>query len=179
MNDGSPWNLSYLTNEEKIIVDEIQKIGLEGNIFAFDAWIAGRISGVYFLPAFGGKLATGEPLYYNLVTKEEVFQNTEFCIFCLTTLQITIWVPSWLAVTRLEEQINELNMSKADDYETLKNLSIQYIITARNGNNSILPSPYYAGKKNQPSTLWTLFKTLPNRFTPVKYTKNMILWKIY
>ncbi|GAH25611.1 unnamed protein product, partial [marine sediment metagenome] len=80
INSPYPWENRYLTDEEIEIIEYLQNEDINGLIFVSDPYISQRIGGVGFLPTFCEAVKFGLPLYYDIITPNYVYENTEFSL---------------------------------------------------------------------------------------------------
>ncbi len=78
VNSPYPWENRYLTDEEIEIIEYLQNEDIDGVIFVSDPYISQRIGGVGFLPTFCEAVKIGLPLFYDIITPNYVYENTEF-----------------------------------------------------------------------------------------------------
>ena len=176
INSPYPWEIRCLTDEEIEIIEFFQDEEIDGLIFTTDAFIAAKISGVGFLPAFHGRSSIGKDLWYSLINPNEVLENTEF-LFSLSNLFEQRFFRFWpkdatyyyetSPLEVLRRKIIRLNMTIEGDRALLQlGFNVQYIISVKNsidhvGNEWILIQSLYQ------SDIESIFTTI-----------NLVVWKI-
>ena len=171
-----PWENTILTNEEIEIIEFFQNEEIDGLIFTTNGAIAGRISGVGFLPTFYGRSFIGKAIWYDLITSNEVIENTEFTFSFsdLLNLRFFSYLPEYatdyyetfpLEVLRIT--IIALNMTIESDRILLRSgFNVQYIISVKN-------SIDHVGNE------WILIQSLyQSGIEPIFITTNLLVWKI-
>ncbi|GAG59083.1 unnamed protein product [marine sediment metagenome] len=158
------------------IFEFFQDEEIDGLIFTTDSFIAEKISGVGFLPTFHGRVSIGKALWYDLITSNEVIENTE-SFFSLSALIEQRFFRFWpknatyfyeaSPLEVLRRKIIRLNMTIEGDRVLLRcGFNVQYIISIKNsidhiGNEWILIQSLYQ------SDIESIFTTL-----------NLVVWKI-
>ncbi len=153
-----PWENISLSYEEIEIIEFFQNEEIDGLIFTTPSYISGRIAGVGFLPTFYGRSLIGKALWYDLVTSNEVIENTEF-IFSFSDLVRQNFFEFWpkdaidyyetSPIEVLRRNIIALNMTIESDRTLLRSgFNVQYIISEKTrinyvGNESILIQSLY------------------------------------
>lgn len=166
-----PWENRYLTEEEKDIINFLKQEEIEGIIFTINEHIAIRLTGGGFLPVFYDRSPIGPdgtPLYYNIITPEEVKNNTVFSIsgiFRLSPFGYNRTHP----IRQLYSKVRNLNVSREEHMIILKDNNIQYIISV---------NPQYYGEAYSPLKL-ELSLNADIDFMPVFSTKHFDIWNIY
>ena len=164
-----PWKNKYLNDEEIEIIEYFQNKDIDGLIFcAAGGYISIRIGGVGFLPTFSGRILIGIPLFYGVISRNYVHENTEFSLselyrFGLFTFNKTD------PIKELLNSISTLDLRVGADFEVLLSYKVQYIITVNNTFQS-------DGINN-----WPLIQSLQQSelFEPVFSTLHLLVWKIY
>ena len=176
LGNAYPWEYRYLTDEEIEIIDFFQNEEIDGLIFTTDAYVELKISGVGFLPSFLSRSYIGIPLYYGLLSPNEVRENTEF-EFSLSNLfdQRFFWfrpkTATWFWETSplevLRRKIIILNMTYQEDRVLLRSeYNVQYIISVNNT---------FSHEGNE----WVLIRSLhQSELEPVFSTQYLLVWKI-
>jgi len=168
INSPYPWENRYLTDEEIEIIEYLQNEDIDGVIFVSDPYISQRIGGVGFLPTFCEAVKFGLPLFYDIITPNYVYENTEFSLDAL--LRFTFFTFSQRdPIKELRSNIKNLDVRKGIDLEALISYNIQYIITI---NETYLP-----GGVNG----WLLVRSLKQSksFEPVFITHHLLIWKVF
>ena len=168
VNSPYPWENRYLTDEEIEIIEYLQNEDIDGVIFVSDPYISQRIGGVGFLPTFCEAVKFGLPLFYDIITPNYVYENTEFSLDAL--LRFTFFTFTQRdPIKELRSNIKNLDVRKGIDLETLISYNIQYIITI---NETYLP-----GGVNG----WLLVRSLKHSksFEPVFITHHLLIWKVF
>jgi hypothetical protein len=168
VNSPYPWENRYLTDEEIEIIEYLQNEDIDGVIFVSDPYISQRIGGVGFLPTFCEAVKFGLPLYYDIITPNYVYENTEFSLDAL--LRFTFFTFTQRdPIKELRSNIKNLDVRKGIDLEALISYNIQYIITI---NETYLP-----GGVNG----WLLVRSLKQSksFEPVFITHHLLIWKVF
>ncbi|MHA1491134.1 MAG: hypothetical protein ACTSRI_15985 [Promethearchaeota archaeon] len=171
-----PWENRYLTNEEIEIIEFFQDEEIDGLIFTTDSFLAEKISGVGFLPTFHGRVSIGKAIWYDLITPNEIIENTKF-FFSLSNLFDQRFFRFWPKDATyfyetspsevLRRKIIRLNMTIEGDRVLLRSeFNVQYIISIKNiidhiGSESILIQSLYQ------SGIESIFSTT-----------NLVIWKI-
>ena len=171
-----PWENTILTNEEIEIIEFFQNEEIEGLIFTNIGNIAGRISGYGLLPSFYGHSLAGEAIWYDIITSNEVIENTEFTFSFSDLFRLsffTYWpeyATDYYETSPLEvlrRNIIALNMTIDRDRALLRSgFNVQYIISVNNnidhfGNELILIQSLYQSS-----------------IDPIFITTNFLVWKI-
>lgn len=168
VNSPYPWENRYLTDEEIEIIEYLQNEDIDGVIFVSDPYISQRIGGVGFLPTFCEAVKFGLPLFYDIITPNYVYENTEFSLAAL--LRFTFFTFTQRdPIKELRSNIKNLDVRKGIDLEALISYNIQYIITI---NETYLP-----GGVNG----WLLVRSLKQSksFEPVFITHHLLIWKVF
>ena len=168
VNSPYPWENRYLTDEEIEIIEYLQNEDIDGVIFVSDPYISQRIGGVGFLPTFCEAVKFGLPLFYDIITPNYVYENTEFSLDAL--LRFTFFTFTQRdPIKELRSNIKNLDVRKGIDLEALISYNIQYIITI---NETYLP-----GGVNG----WLLVRSLKHSksFEPVFITHHLLIWKVF
>ena len=168
INSPYPWENRYLTDEEIVIIEYLQNEDIYGLIFVSDTYISKRIGGVGFLPTFSEPVKIGIPIFYDLITPNYIYENTEFSLDELlrfTFFNFTQTNP----INELRSYIKNLDVRNGNDLDTLISYNIQYIIT--------INETYQSGGVNN----WLLVQSLQQSesFEPVFITHHLLIWKIY
>ncbi len=162
-----PWENSYLTEEEIEIIEFFQNEDVEGLIFcAAGPLIAERIAGFGFLPSFFDRVYDGKNIYYGFVSREEVYENTEFSLLELYRFRFFTYKEIY-PIRAFRNSIINLSVSVKGDLETLRSYNVQYIISI----NEI----FLLGGINN----WPLIQSLPSTLSPVFSTEHLLVWKIH
>ncbi len=168
INSPYPWENRYLTDEEIEIIEYLQNEDIDGLIFVSDRYISQRIGGAGFLPTFCEAVEIGLPLFYDIITPNYVYENTEFSLDAL--LRFTFFTFTQRdPIKELRSNIKNLDVRKGIDLEALISYNIQYIITI---NETYLP-----GGVNG----WLLVRSLKQSksFEPVFITHHLLIWKVF
>lgn len=179
-NSDDPANAAFPTSEEVQLIRTIKNSTLSGFIFVYHHNLAVKMRGAGFLPVI---LTGRDPcwdLYYGLVSREEVYENTEvdFQGFLTSLKPFRYSPPSQIGKdTEIFSEIMQLDLEEKDDYEKLIFLRIQFIVTRRNG-TGIEPWPYVttAGTNAGP---YPLLLSLPGTASLFDETIHLLLWRIY
>ena len=171
-----PWENRSLTDEEIAVIEFLQDEKIDGLIFITHGSIAGRISGVAFLPTFYGREHIGKAILYDLITPSEVIENTEFKFSFSNLIRQSFFrfrpenttyffEESPLEVLRIN--IITLNMTIESDRALLRSgFNVQYIISVKN-------SVEYIGNE------WILIQSLfQSSIEPIFTTTNLLVWEI-
>jgi len=171
-----PWENIILTNEEIEIIEFFQNKEIDGLIFTTIGNIAGRIAAVGLLPTFYGRSFIGKAIWYDLITSNEVIENTEF-IFSfsdLLRLRFFRYFPEYatyyyetspLEVLRIN--IIALNMTIEIDRALLRSgFNVQYIISVKNSIDHI---------GNELVLIQSLYQS---GIEPIFMTTNLLVWEI-
>ncbi|MEJ2250911.1 MAG: hypothetical protein P8Y97_14820, partial [Candidatus Lokiarchaeota archaeon] len=126
-----PWKNTYLTGEELKIIDFFKNQDIGGLIFVFNRFISERLGGVGFLPTFSSSTLIGIPLYYNLISPNEVYKNTEFSWMKLDRLNFFNYTGSD-PINFIRNSIRNLDLRVKTDFDTFMSFKIQYIISSNN-----------------------------------------------
>ncbi len=167
-----PWDNRYLTGEEIEIIHYFNGVDIDELILCGSGiYIADRLAGVGFLPIWSRDHNRGQPIYYSLISPEEVLENVEFYLLGMTSLnffkfnrtKLISWLTSLL-------QVRQMNITIPEDLLMLQiEYNIQYIITTKDPAVSI-------GFND-----WPLIQSLHNSdsFKPVYSTQHLLVWRLY
>ena len=137
-------------------------------IFVSNRYISERIGGVGYLPTFSESTEIGIPLFYSLISRNYVRENTKFSLkdfFSFTFFNFTQIDP----IKELRNVISNLDLRVGSDLDTLLSYNIQYIIT--------INETYQSGGVNN----WLLVQSLyqSELYEPVFTTHHLLIWKIF
>ena len=167
-----PWDNRYLTGEEIEIIHYFNDVDIDELILCgAGIYIADRLGGVGFLPIWNKNHNLGQPLYYGLITPEEVHENVDFYLLGITSFNFFIFNRVKLFPWRRSLlQVRNMNITIPEDLLLMQiEHNIQYIITTKD--------PLVSNDFND----WTLIQSLHNSdfFKPAFSTQHLLVWRLY
>ncbi|MGV9205476.1 MAG: hypothetical protein ACOC44_15810 [Promethearchaeia archaeon] len=170
-NSPYPWENRHLSDEEAEIIDYFQAEEPEGLILVPNRFISERLAGVGFLPTISSRSSVGMPLYYGLISPNEVYENTHFSISYYVQLSFFEYNATD-PVKELTRSISGLDLSKQSDFDAFRSYNIQYIIVIN--------------ETHQPGGIhnWKLLQSIPDSNLvyanqSVFETEHFVIWRIY
>jgi hypothetical protein len=123
--------LSYMSEDEKFIVDYLSLQDDPGITFVF-SWVVGRRLEAYGYPAVRA-YNEHAALYFEWLTPEEVYENTELA-FDVRTFLLTAQFFAYTGIPpekNLWERLAGLDLTNPIDYETALEMGLRFIVLER------------------------------------------------
>lgn len=171
-NDSSyPWENRHISDEEKEIITFFQQEEVQGLIFVSNSFIAERLAGIGFLPAFSESTVIGIPLYYGLISPAKVHENTFFSWSYYIQFNFFVY-NNTDPITEIRHSISELDLTQESEFNTFLSYNIQYIVT--------INETYQSGGVNN----WELVQSIQESklvyySQPFFKTTHFVVWRIY
>jgi len=165
------FSVNYISDEEYLVVDFIEKAHLGGIILVSSLQIARRIGAIGFFQTLPGD-HFAQQLYYGWINADDVKGHTYFDFrYFLNHFNLKCDFPNF--EREILSKIKNLNIAENDSLHLLIELKIQFIVIIKY-NNTVYP--YHISLWGQ--EFFPFYQSLANK-SPSFSTDHLLVWKIY